>query len=191
MKGDRERCLAAGMDEFLSKPLRRQELFAALERVLAGTGQESGVRSQDSGIRSPQHAASRLDAATLLTACDGDAGLLAQMIAVFRASSPGQLERVAAAVRTRDASALREAAHRLCGLVSAFSNTAAEAARTLEQAGVDRNLDGTDAVCASLADMLGELTVQLDELSVAELRSRLPSGPNPLTPWPKSRPRLA
>ncbi|HJW03915.1 MAG TPA: response regulator, partial [Azospira sp.] len=35
MQGDRERCLAAGMDDYLSKPIRSQELYALLERLLA------------------------------------------------------------------------------------------------------------------------------------------------------------
>jgi CheY-like chemotaxis protein/HPt (histidine-containing phosphotransfer) domain-containing protein len=156
MKGDRERCLEAGMDDFLGKPIRRAELFAALERVLPDC-----------------HA---LDAATLLTACDGDEELLARMIAVFRASTPDGLERVATAVRDRNADGLREAAHRLRGVVSAFSTTAAEAALRLEQAGADRQLDGTDAISASLADMIGELTQLLDKLTVGELRSRLGQG---------------
>ena len=35
MKGDRERCLAAGMDDHVAKPIRRNELFAAIERAAA------------------------------------------------------------------------------------------------------------------------------------------------------------
>lgn len=35
LKGDRERCLAAGMDDYVSKPIRTAELFAAIERTMA------------------------------------------------------------------------------------------------------------------------------------------------------------
>jgi PAS domain S-box-containing protein len=174
MKGDRERCLQAGMDDYLGKPIRRPELFATLERVLASPG-AAPPGEKDPGSATPGLAL--LDAATLLAACDGDSKLLARMVEVFRDSAGGQMQRVAAAVRDRDAIALREAAHKLCGLVSAFSATATEAARKLEQAGADRHLDGADAVYAGLCDTISQLTPLLDRLTVEDLR--LPSGPNP------------
>jgi CheY-like chemotaxis protein/HPt (histidine-containing phosphotransfer) domain-containing protein len=174
MKGDRERCLRAGMDDFLGKPIRRQELFAAIERVLPGGGRQQDRVTPANGSLSSSFL---LDAATLLTACDGDERLLTRMVAVFRASTTGQLERVAAAVRDRDASGLREAAHRLRGVVSAFSTTAAEAAQQLEQAGTEQQLDGADAILDSLSDMVAELTPCLDKLTVAELRARLQQRP--------------
>ncbi len=180
MKGDRERCLEAGMDDFLGKPIRRVELFAALERVLASED-DKVTRWQGDKVTehpSPCHPVTLspchpLDAATLLTACDGDEGLLARMIAVFRASTPVQLQRVAAAVRDRDPDRLREAAHRLRGVVSAFSTSAAAAALRLEQAGADQRLDGVDAVLGSLTALVAEMTPLLDTLTVEELRSRL------------------
>jgi CheY-like chemotaxis protein len=46
MKGDREKCLAAGMDGYVSKPLRPTELFAAMDRALeTRTGTVNGVGS--------------------------------------------------------------------------------------------------------------------------------------------------
>jgi len=164
MKEDRERCLRAGMDDYLSKPIRRQELFAAIERVLgAGTDGAALPVPGGNGV---------LDAATLLTACDADPALLKQMIAVFRADAPAQMARVEAAVRDRSAAELQESAHKLCGLVSAFSTAAADSSRLLEQAGAAGQLDDAAAACATLAGMIAELTPQLAGLSVDGLRSR-------------------
>jgi PAS domain S-box-containing protein len=179
MKGDRERCLQAGMDDYLSKPIRRRELFAAIERALAVREQESGVRSQESATYlssdtcglTPE-ANGPLDAATLLMACDADPVLLDQMIAVFRTDAPGHLDRLDAALREGNAAELREAAHKLRGLVSAFSLAAAKAAGLLEQAGAAGQLDGMAGVFAALSGMIGELSTQLAQTSIAGLQAR-------------------
>ncbi len=166
MRGDRERCLQAGMDEFLAKPIRRQELFDTIERVLVGRAVAETVPTEalpSDGL---------LDTATLLTACDGDATLLARMIAVFQAGAPAQLATVAAAVRSRDAAAVRESAHKLRGLVSAFSSDAAAIALHLEQAAAAGRLDGMAEQLATLAAMIRDLAPLLTGLSVEELQSR-------------------
>jgi PAS domain S-box-containing protein len=175
MKGDREHCLQAGMDDFLGKPIRRKELFAAIERVLAPRSQESGIRSEASeGVGPPTGEGVRLlDAGTLLTACDADSELLAQMRAIFQSDAPGHLERVSAALAARDPAAVRESAHKLRGLLSAFSTTAAEAALQLEQSGADGQLEGADQLCDNLAGMVGDLSPLLANLSVEQLRAQL------------------
>jgi PAS domain S-box-containing protein len=164
MKEDRERCLRAGMDDYLAKPIRRPELFAAVERVLGvRTGEAAPLPPAGNGV---------LDAAALLTACDADPALLRQMVAVFRADAPPQLARVEAAVRGRNAAELRESAHKLRGLVSAFSTAAAESARLLEEAGATGRFDDAAGTCAALAGMIGELGPRLADLSVEDLKPR-------------------
>jgi PAS domain S-box-containing protein len=175
MKGDRERCLDAGMDDYLAKPLRRKELFAAVERALdSGAPQAPGERPQNDGQTPSPTAESNdlLDPATLLAACDDDPVLLGRMIDVFRREVPGHLGRIETALRNRSAAELRESAHKLRGLVSAFSSSVSAVAVGLEQAGAAERLDGSAETFAELARMTTELGRDLATLSVQELRAR-------------------
>ena len=113
--GERERCLQAGMDEYLSKPVRAADLFAAIDRVTERMRDEGG-RMKDE--RPP---ASELDPTALLAACDGDAELLRNMCGHFRSFVPDRLAEASEALREGNSSQLRATAHKLGGMVSSFS----------------------------------------------------------------------
>ena len=132
MRSDRERCLQAGMDDYLAKPIAAAELFRVMDRVLAGRPAAEPVppaRGRPETL---------LDPATLRAACDDDATLLRELIQVFQADTPGALARVRDAVEQRDAARLREAAHELRGLLSTFSATAAADGRAARDDGGQR-----------------------------------------------------
>src|SRR5262249_28940333 len=100
MKGDRERCLEAGMDDYVSKPVRAQELFEAIARVLVVGGKRAG---------DPDPAAdAELDRDDLLNRLvGGDAELLKEVVGVFLDSCPAMLAELKQAVDRRDASAVQ------------------------------------------------------------------------------------
>jgi CheY-like chemotaxis protein/HPt (histidine-containing phosphotransfer) domain-containing protein len=160
--GDRARCLQAGMDDYLAKPLHAADLLAAIERALAGRPAPPPAADE--------RPAALLDAATLLRACGGSAELLRKMTQSFRAVLPDHLAAVAAAVRDRDAAGLRETAHRLSGLVSTFSSAAGALARGLEQRGADGRLDAADVALAQLTDLLQQLAPRVEQLTIEGLR---------------------
>jgi CheY-like chemotaxis protein/nitrogen-specific signal transduction histidine kinase/HPt (histidine-containing phosphotransfer) domain-containing protein len=162
--GERERCLQAGMDDYLAKPVRAAELFAAIDRVASGQGALQPAASE-AGVPS-----GLLDPAALLAACDGDDELLRKMCRHFQVFAPGRLAEVGAALRDRDGTRLREATHKLGGMVSSFSASAAEAAAHLGRQGGEGKFEEATQTHSRLTEIVGKLTAVLDTLSVEQLR---------------------
>jgi CheY-like chemotaxis protein len=148
--GERERCIDAGMDHYLSKPVRMSELYAALERV----GGDSSLREKE--IPSTHDAESDLlDPATILATCGGDEELLREMIDLYIVGAPSRLAAVEHAVAAGDSAALRSAAHKLKGLVSPFSGKARRAVERLEQLGAQRKVaEAADALREAREDVV-------------------------------------
>jgi CheY-like chemotaxis protein len=163
-KRDRQRCIEAGMDDFLGKPVRAAEVSAMLERVTAA--------QPAAEPETPAANSSLIDSAIVLSGCDGDAALLADMIQLFEEESPELLARVETAVRSSDAEQLRTAAHSLRGLVSSFSNRAADAAQALEQLGIDRRAGEAVAHYQVLDQAVQELRTILPTLTIEKLRAQ-------------------
>jgi CheY-like chemotaxis protein/HPt (histidine-containing phosphotransfer) domain-containing protein len=172
--GERERCLQAGMDDYLAKPVRAAELFAAIDRVVSGQlvsgGVVSGEWSKASGETSPLTSSGLLDPAALLAACDSDAQLLRKMCRHFQTFAPDSLAEVSEALRNRDSARLREAAHKLGGMVSSFSATAAEAVALLGRLGSEGKIEEAIQTHARLTEIVDWLISVLDTLSVEQLR---------------------
>jgi signal transduction histidine kinase/DNA-binding response OmpR family regulator len=134
MNGDKERCLAAGMDGYLSKPIRPVELDEVLDQYLAAQAPVPTVFEPD------PPADSVVDARDLLDRLDGDRGLLSELVDLFRADLPITLQIAQEAIHAQDAVKLRHTAHALKGALSNLSATVASAlAAELETMG--RSLD--------------------------------------------------
>jgi two-component system, sensor histidine kinase and response regulator len=166
MKEDRERCLQAGMDGYLSKPIHSAELFAVVDRVLAGRR-----GSAPPGLSPPEHE-DIVDPDTLLAACDDDPVLLDKLIRIFQSNVPGSLSRVEQAIARQDPAQLRESAHQLRGLIATFSPKAAQAASRLEAMGAGGELGDAAPLLETLNELIQRLGPLLENLPIDELRRR-------------------
>src|SRR6185437_11761108 len=98
MKGDRENCLAAGMDGYVSKPLRPEELFVALEGLANGTEAEANGAT----AAPPPSASDALDRSAALRRAGGDEELLRELAGLCLDECPKLLAEIRGAVARRD-----------------------------------------------------------------------------------------
>jgi PAS domain S-box-containing protein len=164
---DRRQCLAAGMDDYLSKPIRAADLFAVIDRVV-----HVDVASPTASPNAGDHT-SLLDPAVLLAVCGGVAKLLDEMSRNFKSDAPSLLAEVGTAICNRDAPRLRRAAHKLHGTITAFSTVAGAVASDLEDLAARDQLEEARPLVERLGAMVGELIEQVDRLSIETLRDQV------------------
>jgi two-component system sensor histidine kinase/response regulator len=159
MSGDRERCIAVGMDGYISKPLRPQELDELLDIYVA--------RKKDASFHHQNRvAASRtIDVAQLLDRIDDDRSFLAELVEVFRRDYPQNLEAVSTAIATHNAADLQRTAHTLKGALGNLSATrAASLAAELERMGRSLDMSNARHTLESLMSELPNVTRALESL---------------------------
>lgn len=113
MKGDRERCLAAGMDDYVAKPVRPNEVAAALQRWVHGPSAEDTVPVDAPAPVSGDGAESVLDRETIDNWRTDDPELLVELVQLFLHDTPQRLVELRSASDRDDADAVRRAAHAL------------------------------------------------------------------------------
>jgi signal transduction histidine kinase/CheY-like chemotaxis protein/HPt (histidine-containing phosphotransfer) domain-containing protein len=140
MKGDRERCLEAGMDDYLAKPVRAADLVRIVERL----AKKSASRSKaPTSVDTPLPA---YDESIALERLGGDRELLAEVTALFMEDAPRHLDEIRSAMENADAERLRRAAHTLKGSIGYFGEPLGlAAAQELENMGKTRVLTGAPA----------------------------------------------
>jgi len=156
MKGDRDACIAAGMDGYLSKPICAVELFETVERHL-------GAKSQTAVVRpAPGPGGLPLDEANILERVGGDQHLFNELISTFLAECPRLMTSVRQATIRKDAKELYEATHRLKGAVCNLTDKGAfEAASQLETLARAEELRHADQILQKLELEMGRLVAAL------------------------------
>ncbi len=169
MKGDRERCLAAGADDYVTKPIRIQELMASMDRAaVARTVARPAkpfpmVDAAVSSAAAPD--STRLDIPAALERLDGDRGLFDEIARLFAHECPGLIGSIRNAQDTNDIPLLERLAHTLKG---AASNVAAikvaQAAQALEMEVRSGHLEKAGELIVALAKEVELVLPEIDSL---------------------------
>jgi CheY-like chemotaxis protein/HPt (histidine-containing phosphotransfer) domain-containing protein len=151
---DREKCLAAGMDDFLGKPIRKENVQAAIERwgpeIFPQTATASAPQSQ--AAPAPAAAADEeppVDMERLMDLTDNNAQATRDLLDLYYSQTTGQLKEMEDAIRKNRPDEVGRVAHSCKGACATLGmKRMAATLLKLEKAGKSGNLAGTEAFCA-------------------------------------------
>jgi CheY-like chemotaxis protein len=153
MKGDRERCLAVGMDGYVSKPLHPNELYDAIEKL----GRRE-VAVAETANHTSNEVMSAFDRNAAMKSVGNDVALLREIIGVFVDEYPAMLTKIREAVENADFEGIHRSAHTFKGAVSTFGpSQVKELAQQLENLGRNQNLTGASEILQQLVQTTGDL----------------------------------
>ena len=145
MAGDREKCLAAGMDNYVSKPIRNKDLFEAIKAFYPAqesSGTEDGGNNAEPGV---------LDKSGLLARIEGDEELLRTLVDTFLEISPESMDKIREAIAGGDPRTVERATHYLKGSLGTLSaSNAFRTATDLEEVARSGNLTSAPEVYRTL-----------------------------------------
>ena len=178
MQGDRERCIAAGMDGYLAKPIDPKSFLQTVEGI-SQRATRSETTPQEAGSRDASSNAPRaLDTKALLEWFSGNRKLLRSIVKTFRDDCPRMMARIRSALAANDANLLADGAHALKGSVGNFGPTAAlDTTRKMEKIARQGKLDGAWELYATLEDEIALLLPALHAIGAQKRASRRTSRP--------------
>lgn len=166
MKGFRERCLDAGMDDYVSKPLKRRDVLDAITRVIPSLIQSKPGPVEAATVRSASdpRPLDDLDRKLVLRQVEGDTELLGEVVQIYSDQSAVLLKKIREALASGDSESVAELAHTLKGSSGSLGGLrAAEVAWKLEQMGRDGPAEGLEEMAARLEQEVQKVQTALEK----------------------------
>jgi two-component system, sensor histidine kinase and response regulator len=159
MKGDRARCLAVGMDEYVAKPVRERQLLMALRSVLGDEVPLPPAEPPEAVAEADQQV---IDWEAALKICAGDRELLRDVAEAFLEEHPRRIDEIRRAIDTADWELLHRSAHTIKGSMRYFGAAAVfDRAFGLEQLAANQSLEGAEEIFGLLKQELAKLVPHL------------------------------
>ncbi len=156
MQGDREKCIAAGMDDYLAKPVRPKDVRDMIERWGGKVMPEARLTAPAAAATATVEPAIDMDRMTDLT--DGNLDGLRELVEMYLIQTHKQFAQMHAAVREGNADALRRVAHSCAGASATLGMThLVPKLRALEKLGGSGALTGAAEICEDAAREYGRI----------------------------------
>ncbi|MFC1829499.1 response regulator, partial [Thermodesulfobacteriota bacterium] len=160
MKGDRERCIESGMDDYISKPISTDALFETIQALVSADDRDSSTVETGEDIHTS------FDREKLLELFDHDWVFLKEAIDIFITDYPPMLNTIEEALKNEDTDSMKWTVHALKGMVGNFqAHTTFQAAFKLEEMCQQGNLEGADQAYQKLSTQLSRLEKRLLDLA--------------------------